>query len=1656
MLPNAALNQTQFMTASILAPLVVTPTTTVMDAILHMSSLGVSCAVTGGGLTDLSPRVASTESRVRTKCVLVVEHDQLIGLLTEKDMVRLISQHYSPQNLSLQTLPIGEVMTTPVKTLRQPEFTDPWLALNLLQEHGLSHLPLVDEHDRILGVLTYESVYQALCPLNQLQAQSVDQVMTTQMVCVHPETSALEVAQLMAEHHVSCVVIAQQRATSQLPSQLIPLGIVTDYDILQLQALDLDLAACPVQSAMSTPVFSVPDDAMLGVVKDLMEQHHIRRVVVTDGSGSLVGLVTQKQLLMFFQPRGLYRLVERLEHKIARLKARNLTLLQTRNRELEQRVQERTAELQVQVQRERLLAHVATQIRASLSLPNVLQTTVTAVGDFLQCDRMLIYQFDPNWSGQVVAESVASGWRSALGDRIDDSCFQAQAGARYGSGQPTAIDNIYTAGYAPCHIQLLEQYQVKANLVVPILVLDKLWGLLIGHQCQGYRSWQAADLTLLDEMAVQVAIAIQQATAYERAQAELAERQRVEASLRELAYEREQATQTLARLNQELEIKVLERTAELRQSEERWQLALRGSNDGIWDWDLTTHEVFHSSRWKTMRGYGEHEDIGGIEAWSRQLHADDYDRVMSALNAHLAGLTEFFEVEYRILRQDGSYLWVLDRGQALRDDFGQVVRMSGSARDISDRKRTEHENQRLRERLQFVLSANPAVIFTCSVTGNFGTTFISPNIQTMMGYPPEAFLSDPDFWANHIHPEDAPQVFSGLSNLFEQEHHAHEYRFQHQDGHYCWVRNELRLIRDTAGTPVEIVGYFADISDHKQIELSLQESQRFIQQIADASPNILYLFDLQEQRNIYVNREIASVLGYTPDEVQAMGSSFIPAVMHPKDLRRLPKQYQRLQAAKDGEIIKFEYRMRHANGEWRWLCSRDSVFSRDADGQVLQVIGTAEDISDRKAAELALQDSNRRYQTLTSNSPDIIERFDTEFRHVYVSPSLTQLTGLPTEAFLGKSCRDLGLSEEMVNLWEQAANQLLATGEKQVIEFETQTLNGIRSFEMLMVPELTYKGTIESILCLSRDITDYKQTAKALHQQAQRERLISAMTQRIHQSLNLSETLTTTVHEVRHALQSDRVLICRLLPDGRSQVIAESVAPGRSVLQDMIFPQEIFPPESYERYVQGRIFALSDRDTTSVLPCLADFLKGLNIRAKLVAPIIDNDILWGLLIAHQCDDPHQWQAWEIELLHHLSRQLALAIQQAQLYAQLQDSHHQLIHTNAKLLRATQLKDEFLANMSHELRTPLNAILGMTEGLQDQVFGPVTPEQRKALSTIEHSGTHLLELINDILDLAKIESGQVELTFAPTRVSQLCQSSLSFVKQQALKKRLQLHLNVQRGLPDLLLDERRIRQTLINLLNNAVKFTPEGGEITLEAVLETLQKLASDDEPRYQVRFTVIDTGIGISTEDQKKLFQPFIQIDSALNRQYAGTGLGLSLVKRLVEMHGGSVRVSSQVGVGSQFTIILPCSDLLLQTPKISPRVKPELLTTPSDVMVASPLLLLAEDNEANIATLSSYLKATGYRLVVAKDGASAIALAQSESPDLILMDIQMPGMDGLEAMRQIRSYPHLAKIPIIALTALAMAGDREKCLEAGANDYISKPVKLRQLTATIQHLLEL
>jgi PAS domain S-box-containing protein len=662
-----------------------------------------------------------------------------------------------------------------------------------------------------------------------------------------------------------------------------------------------------------------------------------------------------------------------------------------------------------------------------------------------------------------------------------------------------------------------------------------------------------------------------------------------------------------------------------------------------------------------------------------------------------------------------------------------------------------------------------------------------------------------------------------------------------------------------------------------------------------------------------------------------------------------------------------------------------------------------------------------KYQQIIEISHEGIWLIDADAKHQFGNPALLRMLGRTAKEMEGRSLMDFFAPElhpHIQELLQRRQSGIAETNEVPILRGDGSTLWVLASASPMFDQAGQYVGAIAMLA----DITDYKLVQEAIQAENHFRELILE---------NLAEGLCVC------SVCSDYPFVeftvwnpCMELITGYTQV----------EINELGWYQTLYPDPKLQAQAIARMTAMQAGDHILGEEWTIRHRDGSDRVVSITTSLLQNTEGQTNVLAIMQDVTARRQA---ELL--LKSQLAA----------IEAKETELRRINTELAQANRLKDEFLANMSHELRTPLNAILGMTEGMQEAIFGPVNDRQIKALRTVESSANHLLSLINDILDVAKIESGQVQLERGQVPIDYLCESSLAFVKQQALKKNIQLKTLIPRHLPDLFVDEIRMRQALLNLLTNAVKFTPADGTITLSISLFTQKQSLA---PQTYLRFAVTDTGIGIVPENIAKLFQPFVQIDSALNRQHTGTGLGLALVKQIVELHGGQVGLTSKPGKGSCFTIDLP-----YETSVVCPAPAGDWSATQTAPLPETlrywgfqpdPLILLAEDNQANVLTISYYLEAKGYRLVFAKNGQEAIDLALAHHPDLILMDIQMPILDGLEAIKCIRQQEKFSNTPIIALTALTMAGDQESCLAAGANRYLSKPIKLRQLDRTIQELL--
>ena len=645
---------------------------------------------------------------------------------------------------------------------------------------------------------------------------------------------------------------------------------------------------------------------------------------------------------------------------------------------------------------------------------------------------------------------------------------------------------------------------------------------------------------------------------------------------------------------------------------------------------------------------------------------------------------------------------------------------------------------------------------------------------------------------------------------------------------------------------------------------------------------------------------------------------------------------------------------------------------------------------------------------------------------------------------------------------------------------------------------------------------DRKLTEKAFRQTAERERAAALVLKRMRETLNLATIFSTTTTELRQAVQCDRVLIYQFNPDWSGQVVAESVAhEWKSILRGQVTGFEVNQVsvdrddcvvkqlnsseasirDTYLQDNQGlyrqrsNYCCVTDIYQQAFDPCYLELIESFQARAYITVPIFCGNQLWGLLATYQNAQPRQWQAAEIQMVSQISTQLGVAVQQAELFAQIQKQAAELKRAKEAADAANSAKSEFLANMSHELRTPLNAILGFTQLMQRDLS--LTPDNQRSVEIVNQSGEHLLGLINDVLEMSKIEAGLVTLHETDCDLYDMLRSLEDLLQLKAHSKGLQLIFDCDSSVPQYLkIDENKLRQILLNLLGNALKFT-EKGSVTLrvrrseEPCLDRTLRDAKDVlnftafspiRSLISLIFEVEDTGHGIEVNELGDLFKAFKQTRSGRKSQ-EGTGLGLRISQRFVQLMGGEITVHSEPGQGSCFSFYSQ-----FELAEAASRATENKLSSTDCSMSVVPTqssrrILIAEDNVTNRLLLNKLLSGLGIEVQEAENGQVAIERWQQWQPHLIFMDMHMPIVDGYTATRKIReleqkspeskgdeeassllpsslSSAHSTKI--IALTASVFIDQRQESLTAGCDDFVSKPFRRGELLEVLsKHLGE-
>jgi PAS domain S-box-containing protein len=900
--------------------------------------------------------------------------------------------------------------------------------------------------------------------------------------------------------------------------------------------------------------------------------------------------------------------------------------------------------------------------------------------------------------------------------------------------------------------------------------------------------------------------------------------------------------------------------------------------------------------------------------------------------------------------------------------------------DITERLQTKQKLRETEQRFRSLFENAPFGICVAGPDGRF--VEVNAAFCRMLGYSEPELLTKA--WPELTHSDDV-----GLSEAMKEQLWKNpggcaegEKRYIHRNGATIWTRVKLSLARDSGGNPLLHVVHVEDITERKRAAEALQESEERFRIMADGCPAVMWVTDT-EGGNQFVNRAYREFTGVANDQLE--GSKWQLA-LHPGDAAAYVEAFQL--AVREQAPFQEEVRVRRADGEWRWVASHGEPRFSPV-GEFLGHVGLSPDITERKRAENALRAIKERHRVLAhalQSSGECISITDTEDRFLYVNGAFLRTYGYREEELIGQHVGILRSPRTAQEAQSDIRSATLAgtwSG-----ELWNRAKDG-REFLISLATSavLDEDGRTIALAGIARDITERRQAEQALQSSEEKFRQLA---ENIREVFWIMSPEADEILYVSPAYEQVWGRTCDSLY-GSPMSWAESIHPDDRERAHSLFARQIRgesieseyrvqTPDGQEKWIRDRAFPVLDQ-------------AGQLIRVVGIA-----------------EDITERKRHEAELIH--ARDGAEA--------------------------ANRAKSCFLANMSHEIRTPMNGVIGMVQLLLDT---DLTTEQQRYAEVVQSSGLALLKLLDDILDLSKVEASKITLENLAFSLRGTVKDVVQLLRVQAKAKGLAVHARVSPDIPPLLSgDAHRLRQVLANLAANAIKFT-QRGSVTLEAVLD------SQSDGMATVRFTIADTGIGMRPDQLADIFAPFTQADASMTRKYGGTGLGLAICQRLIELMGGSVGVDSQEGRGSTFwfTAVFDLASAGQQQAASEPRSERPVAPRHATNAGRNAQILVVEDDPTNREVVMAQLGKLGYQATAVTNGAEAIAAIQHGRYDLVLMDCEMPVMDGFEATRRIRKSTH-AGIPIIALTAHAMADHRDRCLGEGMNDYLAKPLDLERL----------
>ncbi len=1048
----------------------------------------------------------------------------------------------------------------------------------------------------------------------------------------------------------------------------------------------------------------------------------------------------------------------------------------------------------------------------------------------------------------------------------------------------------------------------------------------------------------------------------------------------------------------------------LREREARLKAIFDNAATGIVLINMKGQIIQCNAKWLEMTGYTP-AAIGSLSYFSL-IHLDDIKYHQNYYKQLINKEIKSYQIEQRLLKNHGESFWVNVSVTAIYDQAERLEALVGIMVDITERKQVEAALRQSEERFDLAMQGSHDGLWDWNIDTD--NVYFSHRWKQMIGFEALEISNCFEELITRIHPDDFSLVLSQIEAYLSQKIPTYEvqFRLQHKAGHFIWILSRGIAVWNKQGIPYRFIGTHMDLTAQKQAEEALRDSEVYWRNLIKEALIGLLLVDIHG-KIIEANPAYAQIIGYPLEELYQLTIWDIT----PKKYFSLEKNQLHLLKT-TGRFGPIEKEYIHKQNYLVPVKLSGLLVSRK--GQHL-IWCNVEDITDQKQAKAKLQTAYRelaRFKTILDITLDSIFMFDSEtYRFLYVNQGAIQQFGYPAEELLQKTLLDLRI-ELATERFETMVNSLRNPVQQPTTTFETtlQYKNGTKIPIEVFLQYIQIPGQVKCFVAIMRNINERKQMEQALR--------------------HSKEALEITVAQRTQELQEKQKLLeeqqkFTALVENSNDVI------GISTLEGQVL---------YLNKAGRRLVGLEQNQRRLEETQLTDYID------KSLRP------LWQQAVFPKVLQQEHWEG-EVQLRHfqtgqlietqsnvfivrhpHTGVPLCLATVTRDITEQKRASI-QLQQAKEAAESANRAKSTFLANMSHELRTPLNGILGYTQILnRDRTL---SDKHKQGINIIERSGQYLLTLINDILDLSKIEAEKLELYPVDFNFIQFIQTITETFTVRAQQKGITFTYEPLSSLPMAIhADDKRLRQILLNLLGNAIKFTHQG-QVKLQVSYD-----------KNKVCFQVKDTGIGIATAEIDKIFLPFQQVGD-ISYRIQGTGLGLAITKKLVELMDGELQVESVLGQGSLFRVEL-------ELPAVVDRETTESIESQAIITgyrcqaepTKSYKILVVDDQLENRLVLVNLLTPLGFEVIEAHHGQAGLDKVSTESPDLIILDLIMPVMNGFEFIQQLRKIPQYKEMVVIATSASVFNQYKEESLTNGCNEFIAKPIRAEILFDYLQHYL--